>query len=97
MSSENWTIDSIAHSLPHPELRAAFQREVSFTEVTKLPAILDKWVDFIERFEAERPRVESLRDYYREHGQLPAEHETESADGVALYEQWKGRQQQGAA
>ncbi|MET8014729.1 hypothetical protein ABZU86_33585 [Streptomyces sp. NPDC005271] len=97
MSSENWTIDSIAHALPHPELRAAFMQETSFTDVTKLPGILAKWVDFIERFEAERPRVEAVRDYYREHGQLPAEYETESADGAALYQQWKGQQQQGAA
>ncbi|WP_367139679.1 MULTISPECIES: hypothetical protein [Streptomyces] len=54
MSDTSWTIDSIAHALPHPELRATFMQEVSFTDVQELPAIFERWVDFIHRFEADR-------------------------------------------
>lgn len=80
MTDTPWTIDAIAHALPHPELRATFQREVSFTEVSKLPAILDKWVDFIDRFEADRPRIEQLRDHVRRNGRLPADYEASLVD-----------------
>ncbi|MGD3108789.1 hypothetical protein [Streptomyces sp. YGL11-2] len=71
MSTEPWTIDSIAHALPHSELRATFAREVSFTDVRELPAILDRWVNFIEQFEAGRDRVEQLRSLVQENGHLP--------------------------
>lgn len=71
MSDASWTIDSIAHALPHPELRATFMREVSFTEVSELPAILDRYVRFIEKIEADRPRIEALRARIGENGELP--------------------------
>ncbi|KEF04657.1 MULTISPECIES: hypothetical protein [Streptomyces] len=75
MSSEPWTIDSIAHALPHPELRATFMRDVSFTDVQRLPDILERWVRFIAEFEEGRPRIEKLRSHYRETGRLPADYE----------------------
>jgi hypothetical protein len=75
VSTQPWTIDAIAHALPHPELRAQFQREATFTEVSQLPAIGDRWVDFIQRFEADQPRVERLRRHVAEHGTLPADYE----------------------
>ncbi|MFF7023009.1 hypothetical protein ACFY97_18650 [Streptomyces klenkii] len=72
MSDTPWTIDSIAHALPHPELRATFMQEVSFTDVRELPAIFERWVDFIAEFEAGRDRIEQLRDTIRQNGQPPA-------------------------
>ncbi|MCA6091190.1 hypothetical protein LE181_03275 [Streptomyces sp. SCA3-4] len=78
-----WTIDSIAHALPHPELRATFMREATFTDVRNLPGILDRWVRFIEDFEAGRDRVEHLRTLVRENGRLP---ETYTADLIAVSE-----------
>ncbi|MCC3777311.1 hypothetical protein [Streptomyces sp. UNOB3_S3] len=71
-TDQPWTIDSIAHALPHPELRATFMREVSFTDVNELPDILGRWVDFIRKFEAERPRLDRLRTLVQENGRLPA-------------------------
>ena len=97
MSGDSWTIDAIYHALPHPELRQRFMREANFTPFADLPAVLTKWQRFTERIEAERPRIEALRDYHREHGQLPPEYETESPEGAALYQQWKTERHQGAA
>lgn len=92
-----WTIDSIAHALPHPELRATFQREVSFTEVGKLPGIIEKWVDFIERIEAGKPRIEQLRAYFHENGHLPPEYEASLVDVSTNDLQRAAGQQRGAA
>jgi hypothetical protein len=80
MSGEQWTIDAISHALPHPELRARFQREVTFTDVHELPAILQRWVAFIERFGAERPRVEQLRNQVQQTGHLPPGYEAGLVD-----------------
>lgn len=72
MSTGPWTVDSIAHALPHSELRATFAHQVSFTNLRELPNILERWVEFIEDFEAGRDRVEQLRSLVRENGHLPA-------------------------
>ncbi|WP_310727896.1 hypothetical protein [Streptomyces sp. N2A] len=76
MSTGPWTVDSIAHALPHSELRATFMKEVTFTDVRELPTILDRWVAFIADFEAGRDRVEHLRSLVRENSQLPTGYTT---------------------
>ncbi|MEV4439951.1 hypothetical protein AB0K09_13155 [Streptomyces sp. NPDC049577] len=70
-TDQTWTIDSISHALPHPELRATFMRDVSFTDVRRLPEICDRWVRFIKAFEAERPRIEHIQALLSENGRLP--------------------------
>ncbi|WP_329330772.1 hypothetical protein OIU81_03060 [Streptomyces sp. NBC_01454] len=72
MSTGPWTVDSIAHALPHSELRAQFMREATFTNVRELPATLERWVEFIEDFEAGRDRLEHLRTLVRANGHPPA-------------------------
>ncbi|MGW0032087.1 hypothetical protein ACWDXD_19955 [Streptomyces sp. NPDC003314] len=91
MSSHTWTIDSITHALPHPELRAAFQREASFTEVDKLRAILDRWVQFIADVEAGRAEVDHVRQHIREHGGLPDGYDRETRESIGQYEELKAR------
>ncbi|MDT0345909.1 hypothetical protein [Streptomyces litchfieldiae] len=89
--STKWTIDAIAHALPHPELRATFLREATFSEIGLLPAVLQRWRRLAEAFEAGRSQLTRLVEYFDEHGRLPAEYEAESPEGVAMYEQWKNR------
>ncbi|MET9950198.1 hypothetical protein ABZ135_01435 [Streptomyces sp. NPDC006339] len=91
MSNHTWTIDSITHALPHPELRATFQREVAFTEVAKLHTILDRWVQFVTDIEAGRAEVELVREHIREHGQLPSGYDQETRDSISRYEELKAR------
>lgn len=91
MSSHAWTIDSISHALPYPELRATFQREVSFTEVSKLPVILERWVQFIGDIEAGRGELERVQSYVREHGRLPDGYDQETRESISQYEELKAR------
>ncbi|WP_438489635.1 hypothetical protein [Streptomyces sp. S186] len=71
-SGRSWTVDSIAHALPHSELRATFMREFAFSDVREVPAVLERWVKFIESFEADRERVEHLRTAFHGSGHLPS-------------------------
>lgn len=95
--SEPWTIDGIAHALPHPELRATFMREVNFTPVDRLPAALEKWRRLVEDFDAQRPRAEALGSYYREHGQLPPDYEATLIDMTDALQADAGQHRRGAA
>ncbi|MET8534758.1 hypothetical protein ABZV67_23255 [Streptomyces sp. NPDC005065] len=93
MSTQPWTIDSIAHALPHPELRQNFLREVHLTPRTDLEAVLDRWERFVTRWtEDEAPKVERIRSYYREHGTLPPEYDTPQAEEAQQsFEDWRTR------
>ncbi|MER7517816.1 hypothetical protein [Streptomyces sp. NPDC126499] len=91
MSSHTWTIDSITHALPYPELRATFQQQVSFTEVSKLPDILARWVRFITDIEAGHAELERVRDHVREHGRLPDGYDQDTRESVSRYEEIKAR------
>ncbi|MEU9576081.1 hypothetical protein [Streptomyces chilikensis] len=74
MSEQPWTIDSIAHALPHPVTRQKFLTETNLTPVDQLPTVLARWVRFIEQWESGREHAEHLRDHFREFGRLPAEY-----------------------
>lgn len=80
MSSAPWTIDTLAHTLPHPELRQNFWREINLAPVDELPAILERWVRFAERWQADKPRLDALQAYVREHGDVPPEYQPTEQD-----------------
>lgn len=80
MSDTPWTIDSIAHALPHPVTRMKFLGEINLAPVDQLQAVVDKWIAFVERWEAGRDHAERLRDYFTEHGHLPPEYEATLVD-----------------
>ncbi|MEU5211721.1 hypothetical protein [Streptomyces sp. NPDC020742] len=71
-TGRSWTVDGVVHALPHSQLRATFMHELSFTDVRELPAVLDRWVAFVEDFEADRDRIEQLRSIVRDNGHLPS-------------------------
>ncbi|MEU1628587.1 hypothetical protein ABZ746_25390 [Streptomyces sp. NPDC020096] len=80
MSSEPWTIDSIAHALPHPVTRQQFLAEINLAPVDDLPNILQRWIRVAEDWTAAGPRLEALREHYQEHGTLPPDYETALVD-----------------
>jgi hypothetical protein len=70
--SQPWTIDAIAHALPHPENRQAFWRDVNLTPVDRLPEVIARWQQLAEQWQASRPSLDGLAAYAREHGgELP--------------------------
>ncbi|MGV2914688.1 hypothetical protein [Streptomyces alfalfae] len=75
MSSGPWTIDTIAHALPLPDLRQNFLREAHLASIDELPHVCRKWADLVERYEAAQPSAEALLEYAKTHnGQTPPEY-----------------------
>ncbi|GAA3384433.1 hypothetical protein [Streptomyces racemochromogenes] len=97
MSDTPWTIDSIAHALPHPVIRQKFLGEVNLAPVDQLQAVIDKWVRFVTEWEAGRPRIEELRDYFIKHGHLPPEYEATLIDVTDRIQTDAERARRGAA
>ncbi|WP_326693236.1 MULTISPECIES: hypothetical protein [unclassified Streptomyces] len=94
MSNQPWTIDTIAHALPHPDQRAAFMRDVSFTSVDQLPARLERWQRFVEQIQAAGTRAEQLREYAEQHdGQLPSDYR-ETPESRDAWNEWEQQMRQ---
>ncbi|MFD5079506.1 hypothetical protein [Streptomyces sp. NPDC058371] len=75
MGSDDWTPDSIAHSLPDAGMRMEFLRQLNTTPLSGLAALGEKWVKVITELEGAVERGRALHVYQREHGgQLPAEY-----------------------
>ncbi|ARX81562.1 hypothetical protein SMD44_00960 [Streptomyces alboflavus] len=98
MSSEPWTIDSIAHAIPVAETRQAFLREVNLTPLPDLPDVLARWQHVVEKWQSEdAPRVQDALEYAKAHnGELPAEYR-ETPESRTGWDQWEQsmRQHQG--
>ncbi|WP_050507771.1 MULTISPECIES: hypothetical protein [Streptomyces] len=72
MSNQPWTIDSLAHALPAPELRQEFLRETYLATLDELPGVFARWGSLAERYDASRPEMEALLQYAKNHhGELP--------------------------
>ncbi len=80
MPSEPWTIDSIAHALPHPVTRQKFLAEINLAPVDQLPALLQRWIRVAQEWADAGPRIQALRDHYKQHGTLPADYEAALVD-----------------
>ncbi|MGW0538731.1 hypothetical protein [Streptomyces sp. NPDC003032] len=102
MSGHDWSIDTIVHALPSPDMRQQCLREVHLAPVDELPAVVDKWQAVASRWaEVEAPNIETARAEYEATGTLPAEH-CETPESAARFDDWKQqmaklRQQRGAA
>lgn len=88
-----WTIDSIAYVLPHPDLRQSFLREVHLAPRAELDAVLDRWESFAAQWtQMEAPQIERVRAYYQQHRKLPPEYESDAAEQAkAAFEDWRAR------
>lgn len=72
MSDQPWTIDSLAHALPAPELRQEFLRTAHLATLEELPGVFARWGGLVERYDASRPELEALLRYAKTHsGELP--------------------------
>lgn len=99
MSSEqNWTIDSIAHALPHSTLRQRFLSEAHLAPVAELHVVLARWTRVAEECVEAQPRIEAIRAYFKEHGTLPDELGpfVDATDRI-MRDAAEGRRERGAA
>lgn len=72
MSEQTWTIDLIAHALPHPLTRQKFLSEINLAPVEQLPEVVARWVRLVERLDASRPALERVLQFAQtHHGELP--------------------------
>lgn len=75
MSEQTWTIDSIAHALPHPLTRQKFLAAVNLAPVDQLPDVIAEWVRLVERLDASRPALERVIQFAQNHhGELPPQY-----------------------
>lgn len=74
-ADRTWTIDSLAHAIPAPELRQEFLREAHLATLEELPAIFTRWGALVGQHEAARPELDALLAYAKEHGgRLPEQY-----------------------
>jgi hypothetical protein len=59
-SSDPWTVDRIAHALPHPDARHEFLRLVHLTPIGDLPDLLDRYAQAAESLLAGLPHARAL-------------------------------------
>ena len=75
MSEQQWTIDSIAHALPHPVTRQKFFAEINLAPVDQLPGVIGKWVSLVERLEGSKSALERVLHFAQSHhGELPPQY-----------------------
>ncbi|QCX81214.1 hypothetical protein C9F11_38155 [Streptomyces sp. YIM 121038] len=87
-----WTIDSIWHGLPMPELRQAFLQQVHLAPLPDLQATLDRWIKLVADPGTAQPKIEALREWIKQHGREPEELHTRGLDH--WHNTWKAQQEQ---
>lgn len=101
MSSQDWTIDGIAHALGVPEQRMQFLRDINLTPLQDLPQVLDRWVRHVTALEGAKPAIDRVRAAAAAGEDLPAALQPDEASQDVV-EQWRAdareaRQRRGAA
>ncbi|MFJ2833580.1 hypothetical protein ACIPC1_39585 [Streptomyces sp. NPDC087263] len=100
--SADWSIDTIVHALPVPELRQQALREIHLAPVDQLQDVVDRWRAIAAEWtQTTAPRIEEARAQLQATGDLPSQYE-ETPESVDAFESWRAsmqasRQQRGAA
>jgi len=91
--SADWTIDTIVHALPSPDMRQQALRDIHLAPVDQLAAVVDKWRAIAIRWtQEEAPRIETARATYEATGRLPAEYE-ETPESAERFDAWRHQMQ----
>ncbi|MEU0935486.1 MULTISPECIES: hypothetical protein [unclassified Embleya] len=94
-STDPWTVDRIAHALPHPEARHEFLRLVHLTPIGDLPGLLARYAQVAEELIAALPHARALAAQVRATGKDPDLDEVDEE----IVRKWiaRGRAQSSAA
>jgi hypothetical protein len=92
--SADWTIDTIVHALPSPDLRQQALRDIHLAPVDQLTAVVDKWRAIAVRWvHDEAPRIQTAHAALEATGKLPAEYE-ETAESADRFDAWRNHMEQ---
>ena len=100
--SSDWSIDTIVHALPVPELRQQALREIHLAPVAELQNVVDRWRAIAAEWTlTTAPRIEEARAQIEATGELPPQYE-ETPESAARFDDWRHhmetlRQERGAA
>ncbi|WP_329580079.1 hypothetical protein [Streptomyces sp. NBC_01361] len=94
MSGHDWSIDTIVHALPSPDMRQQALRDIHLAPVGQLEQVIAHWQNVAARWvQVEQPRIEEARAHYVATGNLPAEHE-ETAESADRFDAWRQQMEQ---
>lgn len=93
-TTNEWTIDTVVHALPTPDLRQQALRDIHLAPVDQLTKVVEKWRAIAIRWATEEaPRIETARAHYEATGKLPPEHD-ETTESVDQFKAWRTRTMQ---
>jgi hypothetical protein len=92
--STDWSIDTIVHALPSPDMRQQALRDIHLAPVDQLPAVVTKWrAVAVQWTTTHAPIIESARAAFEQTGKLPAEHH-ETAESADQFDAWRNQMEQ---
>jgi hypothetical protein len=92
--SADWTIDTIVHALPSPDMRQQALRDIHLAPVDQLPSVVEKWRAVAVRWvHDEAPRIQTAHATLEATGKLPAQYE-ETAESADQMDAWRNRMEQ---
>jgi len=92
--SDEWSIDTIVHALPSPDLRQQALRDIHLAPVDQLTQVVDKWRAIaVHWVNNEAPRIENARATAEATGKLPAEYD-ETLEASDRFDAWRQQMQQ---
>ncbi|MGW0188132.1 hypothetical protein ACWDV7_20505 [Streptomyces sp. NPDC003362] len=92
--NDEWSIDTIVHALPFPDMRQQALRDIHLAPVDELTAVVDKWRAIAVHWATqEAPRIENALSTYEATGKLPAEYD-ETPEASDQFDAWRHQMQQ---
>jgi hypothetical protein len=90
--SADWTIDTIVHALPSPDMRQQALKEMHLAPEGELPDVVAKWRRTAEHWvTVQAPAIDEARAHFEQHGHAPAKYELETEDSRAAHQAWRAR------
>ncbi|MGW0930720.1 hypothetical protein [Streptomyces sp. NPDC002644] len=64
-------VATVAERLPHPALQETFLNDIRQAPEGQFSSVIDRWTNFTTSWESGSGKTEAIRDYFKEHGELP--------------------------
>ncbi|MFE6758254.1 hypothetical protein ACFVDQ_32495 [Streptomyces sp. NPDC057684] len=97
VSGHDWSIDTIVHAQPSPDMRQQALREVHLAPVDQLETVVAKWQRIAERWvDIEAPKIEEAKAHFEKYGEAPAQFSDETKASQAAHLAWRERMREAA-